>query len=269
MGRFEALLGTDFDGRPTEDVDDVIYEALDDARHRERVPGLIELMNDGSAPERERFLACVALTTWAEPAGYETVIALARDPKSAPWYDILIDRKFSVDNTFAQLSVAVCDSDDLAREKGTWDLRTDTFRSLVGIADREYFDEKLADLLDSETVRALLPEIHEVIGRGVVQLAERRSQGFDLTTQLVDLAAAVATVDGPAAVRLGHEVLSQDTSPRALMHAVAIVQRSRTSEAREFSEYLSSLGTDKVRDEIRRALGSRGQRNAPVSNPAG
>ncbi|MFF0160322.1 hypothetical protein ACFYRY_22710 [Streptomyces sp. NPDC005263] len=55
---------------------------------------------------RERFLACVALTTWAELAGFDTVVAAARNPELAPWYDILIDRKFSVDNTFAKLSLA-------------------------------------------------------------------------------------------------------------------------------------------------------------------
>ncbi|MFF7986390.1 hypothetical protein ACFZDK_46100 [Streptomyces sp. NPDC007901] len=84
---------------------------------------------------RERFLACVALTTWAELAGFDAVVAAARDPERAPWYDILIDRKFSVDNTFAQLSLAVGDNDDLALEKDTWEQRTEAFRALVRIAD--------------------------------------------------------------------------------------------------------------------------------------
>jgi hypothetical protein len=254
VSRFDMLLGTDFDGRPVDDVEDVIYDALDDPRHRDRVPGLVDLMSDGSASERERFLACVALTTWAEKAGYETVIACARDPKSAPWYDILIDRKFSVDNTFAQLSLAVSDSDDLAREKGNWELRTEAFRSLVRIADTEYFDEKLADLLDAETVRAVLPDIQETISRGVTRLFECRSPRFDLATQLIDLAAAVATVDAPAAVHLAQNVIGQEQTPRVLVHAVAIVQRSKTSEAREFGEYLSSIGDERVRGEVEQAL---------------
>jgi hypothetical protein len=62
------------------------------------VPGLVDLLNDPSAAARDRFLACVALTTWAESAGFDAVIDAARDPERAPWYDILIDRKFSVDN---------------------------------------------------------------------------------------------------------------------------------------------------------------------------
>ncbi|MDT3396803.1 hypothetical protein RKE29_09135 [Streptomyces sp. B1866] len=257
MSRFEELLGTDFDGRPTTDLDDVVYEGLDDSRHRERVPGLVALMNDESAAERERFLACVALTTWAEPAGYDAVVRAAADPKRAPWYDILIDRKFSVDNTFAQLSLAVSDSDVLAEEKGTLDQRVEAFRSLVRIADSEYFDEKLGDLLDARSVAAVLPDIRAVVGRGVAALAAREPSSFDLATQLVDLAAAVATVDGPTAVGLATDVLGSAASQRALIHAVAIVHRSRSPECRRFGEYLSTIGDDEVRAQVAAAQARR------------
>ncbi|HEU5157286.1 MAG TPA: hypothetical protein VFU43_09830 [Streptosporangiaceae bacterium] len=254
MNQFEELLGTDFDGSPTSDLDDVIYEGLDDPRHRERVPGLVALMNDETAPERERFLACVALTTWAEPAGYEAVISAAGRPKQAPWYDVLIDRKFSVDNTFAQLALAVSDSDVLAREKNSLEQRVAAFRALVRIADTEYFDEKLGDGLDSDTVRALLPDLQEVVTRGTKELGHGAHLPFDLATQLVDLAAAVATVDGPRAARLAMDVLGSAAHPRALIHAVAIVQRSNALECREFGEYLSSIGDDDVREQVKAAL---------------
>ncbi|GCB48007.1 hypothetical protein [Streptomyces sp. NL15-2K] len=255
MSRFDELLGTDFDGQPVSDVEDVIYEALDDPRHRERVPGLVDLLNDRVAGERERFLACVALTTWAELAGFDAVIDAARDPERAPWYDILIDRKFSVDNTFAQLALAVSDSDVLAREKQTWARRTEAFRSLVRIADHEYFDEKLGDLLDTQTVVDVLPDIRAVVARGAASLAGRRPQRFDLATQLVDLAAAVATVDAATAVSLAQDVLSHDAGHRAFVHAVAIVQRAKTPETRQFADYLSTVGDDGVRTQVKQALG--------------
>ncbi|GAA4032968.1 hypothetical protein OG252_32685 [Streptomyces sp. NBC_01352] len=254
MSRFDVLLGTDFDGQPVSDVDDVIYEALDDPRHRERVPGLVDLLNDHSAEIRDRFLACVALTTWAEPAGFDAVMEASRDPERVPWYDALIDRKFSVDNTFAQLSSAVSDSDHLALEKGTWEQRTEAFRALVRIADREYFDEKLGDLLDVRTVADVLPDIREVVARGTAELAARRPQRFDLATQLVDLAAAMATVDAATAVSLAQDVLSHDAGHRPLNHAVAIVQRAKTLETRRFADYLSALGDGAVRAQIREAL---------------
>lgn len=254
MSRVEKLLGTDFDGQPVSDVDDIIYEALDDPRHRERVPGLVDLLNDHSAAARDRFLACLALTTWAEPAGFDAVINAARDPERAPWYDILVDRKFSVDNTFAQLSLAVSDSDVLAREKETWAGRTEAFRSLVRIADREYFDEKLGDLLDTRTVADVLPDVRDVMARGLAELAARRPQRFDLATQLVDLAAAVATVDAGTAVSLAQDVLSHDAGRRVLVHAVAIVRRAKTPETRRFADYLSTVGDDGVRAQIKQDL---------------
>ncbi|MCA6095304.1 hypothetical protein LE181_24455 [Streptomyces sp. SCA3-4] len=55
MTRFKELLYTDFDGNST--TDDVLHKAFDDPRHMERVPGLVELMNDSAAPEMERFIA--------------------------------------------------------------------------------------------------------------------------------------------------------------------------------------------------------------------
>ncbi|WP_233415555.1 hypothetical protein [Streptomyces sp. N35] len=244
MSRFDELLGTDFAGRPTGDLEDVIYEGLDEPRHQERVPGLVALMHDTSALEWHRLAACVALTTWAEAAGFAAVLAAAAHPKQAPWYGCLIDRRFSVDNTFAQLSLAVSDSEVLSEEKATTERRTEALRALVRIADCEYFDEKLADHLDRSVVKSLLPEIADTVHRGLTGIDSAR---FDLATQLVDLAAAVAPVDGARAVRLAREVLAVSSSPRALMHAVAIAHRSTGPEAVAFGEYLASVGDERVR----------------------
>ncbi|MFZ3561652.1 hypothetical protein [Streptomyces sp. BH055] len=253
--RFEALLGTDFEGRPTRDPEDVIYEALDDPRHRERVPGLTALLHDPTAHDRERFLSCVALTTWAEPAGYAAVIEAAREPELAPWYGLLVDRKFSLDNTFAHLALAVGDSDVLAGDKGTWDQRTEAFRCLIGIADSEYFDEKLGDQLDAPTAATLLSPIRTAVAHGVAALASHKPLKFDLATQLVDLAASLAPVDAAFAVTLATDVLAQEAHPRALLHAASIVQRSHTAEVRAFAEYLSMSGDDGVREAVHDALG--------------
>ncbi|GHD51371.1 hypothetical protein GCM10010335_62760 [Streptomyces galbus] len=252
--RFLALLGTDFDGQPAPDVEDVIHQALDNPRHRERVPGLTALLADSSASPRERFLACVALTTWAEPAGYAAVRKAAEHPAHAPWYDLLIDRNFSVDATFAHLCLAVGDSDVLCQMKGTWEQRVEAFRSLVRIADTEYFDEKLGDHLDDRTVLGILPELRDTVARGVAALSAHQRPRFDLATQLVDLAAAVAAVDGSTSVSLALAVLSQEASSRALVHAVSIVRRSATEEARRFAEYLRTVGDDRVRSFVDQVL---------------
>lgn len=254
MTRIDTLLGVDFDGQPVEDIDDVIGEAFDDPRHRERVPGLIALMNDTAAPEIERFLACVALTTWAEPTGYEAVVRAAADPEGTPWYDFSIDRKFSVDSTFSQLADAVADSRHLTGDKGTEALRQEAFRALVRLADSQYFEDKLGELFDDATLRTLLGDIEDVVARAVRSLEAGEKHRFDLPTQLVDLASGVSTVDGLLAVDLAMRVLRVDSFPRALTHAVPIVRRARGPEGRRFGEFLLAAGDENVRRRVREAL---------------
>ncbi|MEU2856795.1 hypothetical protein [Streptomyces syringium] len=254
MTRFSELLGTDFDGEPTTDIDDVIFGAFDEPGHRDRVPGLVELMNDPAEPEIERFLACLALSTWGETAGYEAVIRAAADPGNTPWYDFSVDRKFSVDSTFAQLADAVADG-DLAREKGTEDLRVEAARALVRLADSQYFEDKLGELFDNATLRALLDDIKEVVARGVRSLAAGEKRRFDLPTQLVDLAGAVSVIDGPLGVEMATSVLKVSSSPRTLNHAVALVNRAKGPEGRQFGEFLLTVGDEKVCAEVHEALG--------------
>ncbi|MFF4226089.1 hypothetical protein ACX9I7_02155 [Streptomyces sp. L500] len=253
MTRFSELLGTDFDGEPTTDIEDVLYGAFDDPGHRDRVPGLVELMNDPAAPEIERFLACLALTMWGEAAGYEAVLRAAADPEATPWYDFSIDRKFSVDSTFAQLADAVAER-DLAEEKGTEALRVEAARALVRLADSQYFEDKLGELFDNATLRALLDDIKDVVGRGVRFLTTDEKRRFDLPTQLVDLASGVSTVDGPLGVELAMSVLDAGTYPRTLKHAVPIVHRAQGPEARRLGEYLLTVGDEDVRRQVQEIL---------------
>lgn len=54
LDRFDGLLGTDFDGRPVDDVEDVICDALDDPHHGEWVPGLVDVGRAGGLRDRHR-----------------------------------------------------------------------------------------------------------------------------------------------------------------------------------------------------------------------
>lgn len=256
MTRFKELLRTDFDGNPTEDIDDVILEAFDDSRYRERVPGIVDLMNDSAAPDAERFLACLALTTWAEPQGYEAVLHAAADPRNAPWYESLIDRKFSVDSTFAQLAVAAGET-DMVSEKGTGEQRVEVLRALIQLADREYFEDKIGEIVDADTLRRLLSDVRDVVERGIRSITDGDKRPFDLATQLVDLAVGVARVDVPLAVELAINVLATSPSPRALTHAVTLIYRAPGPDGQRFAEYVASIGDEKVRSLAQEALAAR------------
>ncbi|MFJ6484474.1 MULTISPECIES: hypothetical protein [unclassified Streptomyces] len=247
MTRFDGLLGIDFAGRRTDDVDDVIYDGYDHAEHRERVPGLVSLLGDASAADRERFLACLALVAWGEPVGYRMVREACLEPRKAPWYDLVIDRKFSVDCSYGHLSAAAADSRELAEEKGSSALRVETFRSLIRMADREYFEEKLGDHLDEDVVRACLPDIRDVVRRSLGSLTAGIPCRFDVATQLVDLANSVVVVDEDLAVELVLQILRAAPSGRVMAHAVAAVHRADGPAGQALADHLYRSGNAHVR----------------------
>ncbi|MFB6523708.1 hypothetical protein [Streptomyces sp. NPDC056401] len=247
MTQFEDLLGTDFEGNRTDDVDDVIYGGYDHASHRDRVPGLVALLGDASASDRERYLSCLALVSWGEPAGYQAVQQATLEPRAVPWYDLVMDRKFSVDSSYGQFSEAAADSRELAGEKNSSDLRVETFRSLIRIADREYFEEKLGDYLEEAVVRVCLPDIHEVVLRGLGSIESGARFRFDLATQLVDLANSVVPVDEELAVGLVRRILQAVPADRTMAHAVTAVRRAKGPAGQALAEYLSTAGNAHVR----------------------
>ncbi|MFI1968172.1 hypothetical protein BLA24_20740 [Streptomyces cinnamoneus] len=246
MARIDTLLGVDFDGRAVDDPYDVVDEGLDDPRHRERVPGLVALMHDSAASDHDRLTACIALLTWGEAAGHEAVVAGAADPKKAAWYDSCIDRKFSVDNTFGHIARAMASygSSGMCEEKGTQAGRVEAVRALIRIADTEYFDEQLEWAVASCAEEpGVVDDVEDVIQRGVLRLSgDTRVIGFDLATQLVDLACAVSDADPRRAMRLAAEVLFVAPSDRALKHAEAIASRADGPDEELFAGHLRSVG---------------------------
>ncbi|MEV4433425.1 hypothetical protein [Streptomyces sp. NPDC049585] len=244
MAPIDTLLGIDFDGRPVDDPYDVIDEGLDDPRHRDRVPGLVALVHDAAALDLDRFTACIALLTWGEAAGYEAVVAAAAEPKKTAWYDCSIDRKFSVDNTFGHIARAMASygGSSMSQEKGTQAGRVAAIRSLIRLADSEYFDEQLEWAVESCVEEpGVLGDVEEVVRRGVLRLSgDTRVIGFDLATQLVDLACAVAVADPRRAMRLAAEVLFVAPSDRALKHAEAIAARADGPDRELFATHLQN-----------------------------
>ncbi|WP_327384799.1 MULTISPECIES: hypothetical protein [unclassified Streptomyces] len=150
------------------------------------MPGLVSLLGDASAADRERYPDCLVLVAWGEPVGCETVRELSLKPRKAPWYGLLMDRKFSVDSSYGLLSAAAADSRELAEEKGASALRVEALWSLIRMADHEYLEEKLGDYLDENVARACLPDIRDVIRRGLGSLAAAVPYRFNVATQLVD-----------------------------------------------------------------------------------
>lgn len=249
----DRLLGTDFDGVAS-DPDSVIADGLTDPRHADRVPPLTMLVDDTQAAPLTRLHAAVALATWGESAGYRAVVDATREPVLAPWYGFSIDRKFSVDDTFAWFATAVLSSRRAARAKDTVEDRIAALRALVRIADREYFDEQLEWAVGSGPVDRVAADVVEVVQRGVQRLEDGDAPAFDLPTQLVDLAAALTESDDATGVRLARSVIGVSANGRVLIHATELVARGHGADSLELAEHLGSIGDDEVRRRVARAL---------------
>lgn len=257
----EELLYRDFAGRRVRDPDAVIFAGLADQRHEERVAPLTAIMEDPGSPPIDRLLACTALTGWGERAGYAMVVAVARRPCSAPWYESSLDRRYSVDDTFSWLATAVDISDGIADVKGTRGERIEALRALIRVADTEFFDSKLDYAIGEQDLDVVAPDIIATVERGVQALSEGFVSGrlprFDLLSQLVDLASVLAGTAEPDAVRLGYRLLELDHSPKVLRHAVGFVARGTGEASRTFGEYLTLIGSEEIRERVAGALDRR------------
>jgi hypothetical protein len=253
----KELLYTDFEGNSIRDPYGLILDGLDDERHRERVVPLAALLHDEAASDEDRLLACLALVEWGEPAGYAAVRDATRRPRSTPWYGESIDRFFSVDNTFGELADAARAGLSMARAKGTVEERTEALRALISIADQEYFDGKLEYALDADTIVATVDDIRRVVLHGINILDAGMHSGFDLGTQLLDLACVLIEGFEDLAIDLCTELVRVASSPRMLRHALAVVHRGRTEASRTFGEYIAALGGEEISRMVNEAIRER------------
>ena len=257
MENFDALLGRDFDGNPVEEPNEVVFAGLADPRHQERVPRLVEIMLDEASPPFHRLAACTALAGWGERAGYAMVVETARDPRSAPWYGISVDRRYSVDDTFSAFATALDVSDEICRVKGTCEQRREALRALVRVADTEYFDDKLDQAFDPDDAKAAAADLVDTVNRGIDTLSAGGRPRFDLVSQLLDLVAVLVEASEPEAVELAFRLLELDHSPQVLAHAVAVVTRGAQEESRLFGEHLGLVGGERTRARVDEALAFR------------
>jgi hypothetical protein len=211
--RVADLLFVDFDGVPAS-PDDVISDGLDGG-YRERTEGLREVLRDADEEPAGRFLACVALTRWGDPAGYETVVQAARSPESVPWRGASYDRLHGEDDTFGVLADAVGDSADMVEERGTAAQRAQAAGALLSAADRIQYDRHISSLLRQDLVSVCLPAIKAAVDSGITMPAEAQPS-FDLGLQLALLISAAHRHDATWAVAAARRLTAAQPGERAL-----------------------------------------------------
>ncbi|MGY4103616.1 hypothetical protein ACW2Q0_29245 [Nocardia sp. R16R-3T] len=210
----KLLFYTDFDGNPAE-PDDVLNEAMDGS-WRVREAEVLGLFEDSQAHPAERLLACCALARWGSAKGYDAVIEAARDPDRVVWRGQSRDRWGGADNSFGILASDVADSDEIAEERGTAELRLKALAALIELADRYQFERHLNQGLFNADIRALASEISDVIRRGTQRLASGAGPSFDLETQVAGLIVALGRAHPERARSLAAEFLHTSPHRRAV-----------------------------------------------------
>ncbi|MBQ6643163.1 MAG: hypothetical protein IJH84_19305 [Saccharopolyspora sp.] len=255
--RVRQLLLHDLDGAAVEDPDEVIYEAYDDPRYFERVPALRDVLADDTVDAQSRFLACFALTAWAQHEGYDAVIDAAAAGSGAVWFGAWLDRRYSVDTTFAQLAEAVSASRDLVSDQATGQQRLTSLRALLKIADAYFFDWQLAAALGPDVVAELSPEIFETVHRAIANLNSGTRFDFPLSFQTAEFIVAAARAEETRAVSYAQDLLAIDSSAQVLHRLIGLVEQGREPASKLLADSILTVGGEEVRAEITEALDAR------------
>lgn len=245
MSAIDLVLGTDFEGRPA-DPADVLSAGLGDVRRVSRIPELRSILHDPGSDPRDHFLACIALTTWAIEDGYRAVIDACSKPGDLDRLGSSIDRMYSVDNTFAQLAMAVDGSRWISDATGTESLRLASLRALVDIADVVYFDGQLEGIVMDDARPDIIQSVSDVVRRGIVRLQAGEEQKWDLATQLIDITAGIAVKASRTAVDLTVDLVTVSPNPRPLRHAVDVVARADPFDSTDLADLLCAFGGDSI-----------------------
>jgi len=242
MADHRHLLYTDFDGNPLDSPAPLVGRGLVDDRHRERVPGLAALLDDPRADPSDRLHACLALTAWGEERGYRAVAAAA-GPAPPPWHGL-------PGAPFGQVAAQVGISDAMAERKGTEPARLAALRALVGLADREDFDDQLGAAIFTGPPSAVAHEVVAATRRGLQRLDRRPWPSFDLPCQLVDVLEPLVEVDEPTALALVAEIVRRDHRTRTLGYVAFLVATGSTPAAEALAAHLVAIGGPAIGERL-------------------
>ncbi|MEV6398029.1 contact-dependent growth inhibition system immunity protein [Streptomyces sp. NPDC051907] len=233
-----ALLYTDFDGEPA-DPDDVIADALDGG-YTERTDGLRGILQDAAADPVERFLACCALATWADPVGYQAVLEACAAGERAVWLGASYDRFHGVDDTFGQLAHCVGGSSEMAAERGTADERLRAAKALLNLVDQHQFGRSLQWLLSDEIVAVHTKGIAAVAERGMDRIASAETIGFDLGLQIAMLIVSLGDADESTGTSMARRLIAAQPGERALVELTDLVARGSGEQSLSLAAELTA-----------------------------
>jgi hypothetical protein len=221
LNNAEALLFTDREGRRGQ-LQDIIDDGLDGG-YENRIPALVELLNYGEP--YHRLLACVMLTSWGHPLGFQILIDWASNSEDVPWKQapIVYERISGADSAFEMLADAVRTSFYCKENESLKQWQIAALKALLGVYHRYYFGRTLALAIvrGKEIAVALNSEIKAAIETSLAMLQQRTPLELNLAFQVASLLIPLAPLEDTATADYANQLISSCHNEERILRELA------------------------------------------------
>ncbi|MBD2505135.1 hypothetical protein [Anabaena azotica] len=254
----EELLFTDSEGQRGR-LEDIIDDGLDGG-YEDRIPALINLLNSGEP--YYRLLACVMLTCWGHPSGFQQIIDWASHTENVPWKEspVVYERLSGSDSAFEMLADALntsyyCDEEPILKQ---WQIAAT--KALLGIYHHYYFGRILALSIvrNKEVAIAVKHEVITAIEASIVILQKPKPVGFDLAFQIACLLIPLTPLDDDAAANYANQLSYQYPKNERVLREIANALGDGKGQATLATlQHLKTLQIPSLESDVEKAINRR------------
>lgn len=254
----EELLFTDREGKRGQ-LQDIIDNGLEGG-YEYRIPALIDLLNSGEP--YHRLLACIMLTSWGHPSGFQTLINWASNSEDVPWKNspVAYERISGSDSAFEMLADALktsyyCEEDPTLKQ---WQIAAT--KALLGLYHRFYFGRTLALVIvrEKEITIAVKNEIIAAIEFSIAILQQHTVLDFNLPFQVACLLIPLARLDDYAAATYANQLISNYPQNLRMLREVAnALGDGKGDTTLATIQHLKTLGIPALKEDVENAISRR------------
>lgn len=226
----------------------------------DRISALIDLMHNGEP--YHRLLACVMLTSWGYPTGFEMLIKWAVNSEQVPWSNepVTYDRITGADSAFESLADGIRVSHHFKTEE-VIQLRKAAVKALLKLFPTTFFDNMLTLAIFSNN-EELLPELRKDIETAIDASFEvinsKKNLGFNLQMQVASLLGCLRQVDEDAVVNYAKKLIKNFPDDRRMLYElIGVLLNGNSQETLNLLEDLHHHELPVIQKEAIKALNYR------------
>lgn len=254
----EQILFMDNEGNASS-LEDIIADGLD-GEYEDRIPALVELLSSGTP--YHRLMACIILTSWGHPTGFQFLIKWASSPNSSPWSQepVSVDRIYGVNDAFENLADALKTSywnDETAELR---EMQREAAKALLSIYSDYFFGQTLALALLKDPVwqSSRQNEIIDTLKSCMQIIQSSEWRDFDLPYQTACLLLLLAHSNDDMTAEFAEQLITQfPNNDRMLRELALALGESRGQATLQILNRLKILGLPTVTTEVNKTISRR------------